>query len=246
MQVMRSDFIQNSGKGKSRQNGAAGVRRRGGAAIPGGVLTFFKLATAAALLFGIGLGSGYLALSLPFKPDEGFPLVQDDRRAGEAIVTDEVADQAIPDRVTGPDVPAFSEKMEATSGNAGENTAVMRNGADEKVRIASKTGKAAAQKPAGKIQSVQTKDERRYAIQVGACNSPACVSAYRKLLLAHVSSDAIQVIERNVGKSKAKVQRIRVVSLSASDANKLKDNLAASDARFKDAYVITLSKSPSS
>ena len=88
--------------------------------------------------------------------------------------------------------------------------------------------------------------DRRYAIQVGACQSATCVQAYRKLLLSHVKSDAIQVVERSVGTGRGIVQRIRVLSSNVADANKLKANLAQADARFKDAYVITLPKAPSS
>ena len=90
------------------------------------------------------------------------------------------------------------------------------------------------------------KSDPEFAIQVGACQSRYCVDAYRKLLLNHVSSDAIQVIERPNAGTNATIQRIRVISSNRSDARKLKAVLAMADVRFKDAYVIALPRSPSS
>ena len=151
-------------------------------------------------------------------------------------------------------MPAFSEK---TSQINSEVTAAKGKGASsvEAVRpdISGKDGQSGgkaivsnANRQAKDKPSLEAGNGRRYAIQVGACNSPACVSEYRKLLMAHVSTSAIQVIERNVGNSQSLVQRIRVVSLNANDAKKLKADLAAADARFKDAYVVSLPRPPSS
>jgi cell division septation protein DedD len=245
MQVMRSDFIQNGGKVSPRQSKSAQPGSRAGVGLPAGIVTFFKLATAAALLFGIGLGSGYLALSLPFKRDEGFAPKTWEQPAAQAIVSGESIVQDDSGAESESYVPAFSEKTKIVRVPVTTET-VKKNPVGRQVNskneaVASKPGT-----PAAKQTPVAAQTQGKYAIQVGACNSPACVSAYRKLLLAHVSSDAIQVIERSVGNSQTTVQRIRVVSLNASDANKLKNSLAAADTRFKDAYVITLTKTPSS
>ena len=51
---------------------------------------------------------------------------------------------------------------------------------------------------------------------------------------------------RNLPDNPEPVQRIRVVARSKADAHTLKQNLAAADARFKDAYVITLPRASSS
>lgn len=264
MQVLRSDFIQSDGRNSHRRGGT--MRSSGTAnGIPMGVMTFLKLATAAVLLFGVGLGSGWLALSLPYKSDEGFAQVQESPSADIAIVNDAAAEQDGLGGGSGTDVPAFSEQTETIAGgSAAQATLTEARRKEGKPQVKS-TVTETRHKTKQAVKPVVTngiakskansrlaaRSDRKYAIQVGACNSPACVNAYRKLLLGHVNADAIQVIERNVGGSQnggpqSKVQRIRVVSLNASDASKLKASLAAADARFKDAYVITLPKSPSS
>lgn len=245
MQVMRSDFIQNGGKASPRRGKSAPSGSRAGAGLPVGIVTFFKLATAAALLFGIGLGSGYLALSLPFKTDEGFAPATWEQPTAQAIVSGDLMEQDDSSAESGSYVPAFSEKTETKRGPVTTKVAKKNPvGPQKNSKIRAVASKP--KPPATRKSSVAAQAQGKYAIQVGACNSPACVSAYRELLLAHVSSDAIQVIERSVGNSQATVQRIRVVALNASDANKLKNSLAAADTRFKDAYVITLTKTPSS
>ncbi len=248
MQVLHSDHMQNEDGGISGRGQTARRRRGGDPGIPQGFVTFLKLATAALLLFGVGLGSGWLALSVPFKSEQGFERVQDTPSIGSAIVKEtgdageegdaaglKIDDAAFSVKTGGaPDTPQSAQAAPAAMGRGNPKSAAT-------ARMANNGGKSAQARPVA-----APSHDRRYAIQVGACQSSTCVKAYRKLLLSHVKSDAIQVVERSVGPGRGTVQRIRVLSSNVADANRLKANLAQADARFKDAYVITLPKAPSS
>jgi len=80
--------------------------------------------------------------------------------------------------------------------------------------------------------------EGSVALQVGACGSYACVEQFRNLLLSEVDSKMIRVVA--TGEGTAAMQRIRIEPLARDEANKLKDKLAAKDARFGKAYVISV------
>ncbi|MBI4083957.1 MAG: hypothetical protein HY423_15245 [Candidatus Lambdaproteobacteria bacterium] len=79
----------------------------------------------------------------------------------------------------------------------------------------------------------------RYALQVGACGSAACVARYRTLLAGHVGAGTIQVASRPQAGG-GDLQRIRIAPLDREAALKLKERLAAADARFGRAYLVAL------
>jgi hypothetical protein len=81
------------------------------------------------------------------------------------------------------------------------------------------------------------KSEARYAIQVGACRSPACADNYRRLLAAHVGTHDVQV-QSQAGGGNPSVQRVRVAGLTKAEAQELKQALEQADARLKNAYIV--------
>lgn len=244
MQVLHSELMQDERGGVSGRGRTERQRRGGDAGIPHGFVTFLKLTTAALLLFGVGLGSGWLALSVPFNSEQGFERVQDSPSTGTAIVTGngEEGDSA----GLKIDAAAFSVKTGGAHDSPRSAQGAPAATGPGKPKSAAAAGISDNGKPTQAKPGAGSSHDKRYAIQVGACQSATCVQAYRKLLLSHVKSDAIQVVERSVGTGRGTVQRIRVLSSSVADANKLKTDLAQADARFKDAYVITLPKAPSS
>lgn len=78
----------------------------------------------------------------------------------------------------------------------------------------------------------------RYALQVGACQSSACVRAYRSALERHVSPGSISIVVKVLKGAKAPLRRIRVEPLTRADAQALRSILSAADKRFKGAYLI--------
>ncbi|MCZ6557131.1 MAG: hypothetical protein O7A69_05060 [SAR324 cluster bacterium] len=224
MEVLRSDHLDNMNKKVIR------ARK-----FQNGLLTAMKLGVAGLLLFGVGLASGWMALSLPNRVQVGPTSVFEIPATGK---TSTAAAEQVGDRM-----------------DMIENDAIVRDdedivGIDTPViaaapAVEAKTASALKTHPSGNAAR-SAKSDPEFAIQVGACQSRYCVDAYRKLLLNHVSSDAIQVIERPNAGTNATIQRIRVISSNRSDARKLKAVLATADARFKDAYVIALPRSPSS
>lgn len=87
--------------------------------------------------------------------------------------------------------------------------------------------------------SNQANGAGRYALQVGACSSAACVQKYKGLLMRAVSPTAIQVTQQTRSNNQV-VQRIRIAPITRGEAERIKVNLAAVDSRFRDAYLVTL------
>ena len=219
MQVLRSDHLDNMNDRITR------TRK-----IQNGMLTALKLGVAGLLLFGVGLASGWMALSLPNRIQDGPTSVFDIPTTVEAV-----SDPAM--------MQAETESMAGGAIVRDDSRVAPAESAAVPAKAKSKSTAAVSDQTPSKSGAKGT-DGRQFAIQVGACHSPACVERYRKLLLPHVKSEAIQVIERTDKETQATIQRIRVISPTRSEARKVKAELAAADARFKDAYVVALRKSP--
>ena len=80
----------------------------------------------------------------------------------------------------------------------------------------------------------------RYALQVGACGSNRCVESYRALLKGRAGSDVIQVITKPAKGGKAEIHRIRISPLTRAEALRLKRELISADSRFGGSYLISL------
>jgi hypothetical protein len=229
------------------------AQRAGNRGIAGNLVTACKILAAGLILFGVGLASGWAALSLPQKFEDSMASFSGRFQQGNPWM------EQAPTRVEFPGARAGEPEQRENAGTAGAAkpiatapVAATEQEEDRQQEIAAvelPVAEMFAEAPA----EVQTKEagqgrppsQGRFAIQVGACQSPSCVKSYRELLLPHVTSEAIQVIESSTPQGGEPVQRIRVVSLTEAGARKLKASLAAADARLKDAYLITVSGSPS-
>ncbi|MBI3992766.1 MAG: hypothetical protein HY342_05805, partial [Candidatus Lambdaproteobacteria bacterium] len=80
----------------------------------------------------------------------------------------------------------------------------------------------------------------RYAIQVGACASVACLDNYRTLLQPLVGHSTIHYATVTPAQGGKPVHRVRVEPLALDEARRLKDVLISADARLRGAYVVTL------
>ncbi len=261
MRIFRSDRAESDGFEFGTSDGVP-VNRRGGL-IGRRTAAVIKLAAAALLLFGVGLGSGWAALSLPEQLDDRMAAFTNRFKATKAMM-----DKA-PSRVefaasksagneaaaVTPIVTTQPENGAAAAKGKGKVATVELPAADifsenstvEKpaAPVKPKRKRAVAGKKAVPALHEQDAAPRHFALQVGACQSPSCVDSYRKLLLPHVAPGAIQVVESASPTGRGSVQRVRVVHLTESDARRLQKNLAASDARLKDAYMITVNQFPS-
>lgn len=210
-----------------------------------------KIAAAAVLLFGVGLSSGWAALSLPEKFGDRiatftnrFQATKNLMEKAPSRVEFAVAKARQPELPTNADVkPIVTTLAERGESKAGLNHKVA---ALELPAAEMFDDKKDSKNQAAPAKRKGPSPQGRFAIQVGACYSPKCVNSYRKLLLPHVTPEAIQVFESKTLVGQEPVQRIRVVALTEADARRLKKNLAAADARLKDAYLVAVSKAPSS
>ncbi len=264
MRIFRSDRAESAGFEFGPSEGAPAEIR--GGMIGRKTAAFIKVAAAGILLFGVGLGSGWAALSLPERLDDRMAAFTNRFKATKAMMEKAPSrvefassasagnEAAAAEEVT-PIVTTPPEKGAALAKNKGQVAAMELPAADmfsekkivEKLAAPVKADRkrVVAGKNAAPARPGQDAAPRQFAVQVGACQSSNCVSSYRKLLLPHVAPGAIQVLESAAPEGGGSVQRIRVVSLTESDARRLQKNLAASDARLKDSYTIAVNQSPS-
>jgi len=92
--------------------------------------------------------------------------------------------------------------------------------------------------PAPATPSTAPAADAMFALQVGACSSYACIEQFRNLLLAEVDSNRIKV--SGAGEGNQAIQRVRIEPLSRDAALHLKETLAAKDARFAKAYLVSV------
>jgi hypothetical protein len=260
-------------------NGRAGLRD---------VARFLKMALVGLLLFALGLGAGWAALSLPLRFEEAMPNVtrlmerarglagvapgaSADTAATPAAITPAPAQslRVVEPETTAPAVaqaPARASdartvraaKMPAAStapaAPAPRTTPARSAPAIERdIQLPSPRGApgtpvadadagAAGSEDAGSADAATAPNGAgpQFTLQVGACTSFACVENYRRLLLGKVGSQAIKVVTQGGGEGGPAVQRIRVQPLERDAAERLKAELAATDPRFRDAYLIAL------
>lgn len=243
--------------------GEAGAPQGNGRATSSEVVWMLKMVLAGLVLFGLGLGAGWAALTLPERFQRTLPdTAQNDRmdpaEAGpvEAIKSwlrktrkqwaqpaSDNAKKAIEQRRA--TKPARREVRLETVGPA--KKAPARDSARRVTPAADPTGIRlplisrddlfgnTGKRPLGAPPAVG-----RYALQVGACGSTRCVESYRALLRGRTGNDVIKVLTQPAKGGKSKIHRIRVSPLTRDEALQLKRELISADARFNGAYLISL------
>lgn len=226
-------------------------RKRG----PGGmVFSATKFLLLALALFFTGLTAGFLALSIPHQtgtkmpgvaalvtPQTGVETATAENPAlhpGKATVEGQVAEPAEPGtltitenghikaRLTAPGNPAISPEAAAAKGVT--RVAPVAPAAAEPARPAVRT--AQPQPPATAGGS--------YALQVGACQSAACVTRYKAILSPLVEQETIQVMVKAGAPGQEPIRRVRIEPLHRGEALALRERLAAADVRFGSAYLV--------
>lgn len=234
------------------------------------VSQFLKMTLGGLVLFGLGLGAGWAALSPPGGIEQAMPGLtrlmerakagsmarfRDASATGEAGVTKADAPPGQPSAVmtdAGATSPSHASRHKAQQvarqkAQSGQNPAETK--APERPR--SPAGAARKAAPVSDIElpvvrtasapaAPATAEQGRYTLQVGACSSYACVQSYRKMLLAAVGSRSIKVVKQSDRQRDTVIQRIRIEPLGKAEAEQLKSALISIDPRFNDAYLIAL------
>lgn len=209
-----------------------------------------KFALMASLLFALGLGAGWLALSLPERYGKKMPGVAVIME-GRKMISEEVIEvTAMPGGIgwsTKSDHPvtvtaATPANVPVQPGNGalpGKKNPVAAAAAA--VADSSKTAPPAAKEAVSPVKpAAGLKPAGRYSLQVGACQSNDCVERYRQLLLSYVSPAKIQVIVRPHPNGRDAIRRVRIAPLNRDDAGALQKKLKSANGNFKDAYMTAL------
>jgi hypothetical protein len=273
--------------------GAEAVAEPRGRATARDVARFLKMTLVGLLLFGLGLGAGWAALSIPGHLDTGMPsfaqLMERTRAITQPRMDKAAANQAATAQGTAaPAAPSGDPLRVVEAGRSGTTAggtkpagpamaagpaprAPQPAAASQAVRPTPATQTAATTAAPSGIGSDEPADAAaaggdiqlpllggtepghaatpaaqaaagtpQFTLQVGACTSFACVENYRRMLLAKVGSRSIKVVTQPRGAGAASIQRVRIEPLERAEAERLKAELAALDARFKDAYLIAL------
>jgi len=196
------------------------------------MFTAYKIGLVGLTFFGVGLLAGWLALTLPEEVEQGKPPVYGTagktNEATATVAAEKEPASALPKEIAQQRKPAILVATPTTSEVAPRSQA----GPPGTTKPASTAARKQAVKP---VASKQVSGKGNYTLQVGACRSAACVTGYRRLLEGHVAAERIRVIAQDSGE----ISRIRIEPLTRAEARKLKKTLAAVDARFKDAYLIS-------
>ena len=213
----------------------APLTRSAGRGMEQRMFTAYKIGLVGLTFFGVGLFAGWLALTLPEGVEQGKPPVFG--TAGKTTVaTATVAAvkdpaSALPMEIAQQRKPAPPVATAAPPEVAGRAEV----GPAEPPRTAVSASTAARKQAVETTAPKQVNGKGSYTLQVGACRSAACVSAYRRLLKGHVAAERIRIIAQD----SSEIRRIRIQPLTRAEARKLKKTLATVDARFKDAYLIS-------
>ncbi len=229
--------------------GAAAQPRKAGR-----VRRAFKVAIAGVLFFAVGLGVGWLALSLPrhlAQRAEALAGLGPTLAESSALNAQDSAPGLKPAVATAvetsaADVPA--EERAATAAAVGGTSAVAEPQAapTDPAPAFGATGRGdqtTATPPRGDSETASASGSPgapRFALQVGACTSFRCVETYRAKLLPHVGAKAIRVLRRKLPQRTQAVQRIRISPLTQKEALALKARLTAADRGFESAYLTAL------
>jgi len=260
------------------------------------VARFLKTTLVGLVLFAMGLGAGWAALSLPGRFDQGMPSLSHlmermrtitvSRFGAEAgqpgglhgVQGSQASPGAAPAASTG-----SAAKADATAAATADADAIKRaqetaehldpdagiqlpklgntvtvashakpkaaaHGASRAKAPQPATAAAHAATQAGAAQdgsatpaaATASASGPQFTLQVGACSSYRCVEAYKRLLAPAVNPRSIKVVTEGNAQGGQSIQRIRIQPLQRTEAERLKARLAASDARFKGAYLIAL------
>ena len=199
------------------------------------MFTAYKIGLVGLTFFGVGLLAGWLALTLPEEVEQGKPPVYktagNSTEATASVTAEEKPASALPMEIAQQRKPAIPVGTTPTFEVAARGEA----GPADRPRTAKPASTAARKQAAKPVAPKQGSGKGNYTLQVGACRSAACVTGYRRLLEGHVAAERIRVIAQDSGE----ISRIRIEPLTRAEARKLKKTLAAVDARFKDAYLIS-------
>ena len=209
--------------------------------------SFGKFIMLSVLLFVLGLGAGWMALSIPTRFDDSNSRVEamiakNDQSKGSPVV-EELADETAGEQGKGGKIVTHQKdgliitESDKASDPAPKTVEIAKSETPKSVPAKKAEAPRADPRSVSEVKS-GTESGSRFSLQVGACNSSACVDSYRKILLTQVKFDQIHISE--VKRSKGLVQRIRVEPLSRQEAQGLKGKLAQVDARFKDAYLVAI------
>jgi len=206
-----------------------------------------KFVMMASVLFSVGMGAGWLALSLPerfsgSKIDRNFTSraqFQDSTEIAESVKSDntgalDVAKETTAEKETPLQVQEITADANQQEASVPGATPVPGAPVAPSV-IPSKM--PVVETPPSAPKAPMVSQGTGYSLQVGACQSESCVARYRKMLGAHVEADQIQVVKKTIASSGKVVLRVRIAPMEKTAANTLKAKLATVDTRFKDAYL---------
>lgn len=207
------------------------------------ILNIIKYSLAGALLFAIGLGGGWLALSIPESSSKDLPwsdvgttlAKREQETTKKALETREITvKETFPSKKTNQ---AGARKIKGSAqkkldGSAPQKGRSVRRDIAAHVKYTTPAPRKLA--PHAPVTSSVSKGH--FGLQVGACRSASCVDAYKKLLGNLVEPSRIQVVEQSA--PEGVIQRIRIEPMEKSAALALKKQLAEQDSRFKRAYLV--------
>ncbi len=222
-----------------------------------------KMVLAGLVLFGLGLGAGWAALTLPERFQRALPKtaqnVQMDPAKGGPV--EAIKSWLRNTRKQWAQPSSDNAKSAIEKGKAAKPTRkgvkLETVGPVKKARARRKAWKTTpAVDPTGIRLPVISRDDLfgntrkrplaappvvgRYALQVGACGSSRCVESYRALLKGRAGSDVIKVVTQPARGGNSEIHRIRVSPLTRAEALRLKRELISADSRFGGSYLISL------
>ena len=260
---MNAEIVR-SGGDLSRPGGEYdGVTTQGnGRATSSELAWMMKMALAGLVLFALGLGAGWAALTLPERFQRALPEaaqnVQEDEAKGGAVEaikswlrnTRKQWGQPSSDKAKR----AFEKGGDAKTARKGPDLETV--GPVKKAPARRKARKPSpAVDPTGIRLPVISREDLfgntrkrplaapptvgRYALQVGACGSIRCIENYRALLKGRAGREDIKVVTQPARGGKTEIHRIRVSPLTRAEALRLKRELISADSRFGGSYLIS-------
>lgn len=232
-------------------------------------LRVLKIVTVGLVLFGLGLGGVWLAMSFPKRFENNIPGISSSAKPKQAatrtaqtaaVLVGRTDVEFLRPKTLKKNPPAKpAKRTESLAAVAGVIPQVSARGAKANVLIPplapivekipslhtlgfDKNMPAAPDAEMNRPFAVTepSATRTRYAIQVGACSSQRCLDNYRNLLEQHVSAESIHYVPVLVKGSGRTVQRVRVEFSNLKEAKKVKDLLISTDAQLEGSYVITL------
>lgn len=259
-----------AGSGDSEENpdqptgeNEEGTTQGNGRATSSELAWMMKMVLAGLVLFGLGLGAGWAALTLPERFQRALPETAKNVQLDPAKSGPVDAIKSWLRNTREKWAQPASDNAKRANGK-GEATKPMRKGA--KLETVGPVKNVPARRKTNKISPVVdptairlpliSRDDLfgntskrplatppavgRYALQVGACGSTRCVESYRALLKGRAGIDVIQVVTQPAKGGKSEIHRIRVSPLTRAEALRLKRELISADARFNGSYLISL------